>query len=270
MKLQSGERIQKQPEAEQGLQHSPSQFCHSHSNQWHFMCEGQINTGKLFGDGSSERCGEGRICWVKVLWRESLAGIAWQNYTSLLTLRSLDFHIYLWLFFFKPWALLTWESCCVKRYWLEFLISCHYSMTIGEWNVFYFFHHGYASSAWDAAITQTVSSRHFQLKIFAVWAKRRICPRSKPQLSVLFLELEQISGKVYFEARGFQKDGWLGDFPFFAQACKRPFFFSPSRGMVAICSTTCCLPTIYGLVLKKVKEITKGLGKSQTASAVIT
>lgn len=117
----------------------PPQFHHSHSNQWHFMWEGQINTGKLCGDGGSGRCGEGRIGWVKVLWRESLAGTAWQNYTSLLTLHSPDFHIYLWLFFFKPWALLTWESCCVKHYWLEFLISCHYSMTIGEWNVFYFF-----------------------------------------------------------------------------------------------------------------------------------
>lgn len=223
MKLQSGERIQKQPEAEQGLQHSPSQFCHSHSNQWHFMCEGQINTGKLFGDGSSERCGEGRICWVKVLWRESLAGIAWQNYTSLLTLRSLDFHIYLWLFFFKPWALLTWESCCVKRYWLEFLISCHYSMTIGEWNVFYFFHHGYASSAWDAAITQTVSSRHFQLKIFAVWAKRRICPRSKPQCVVPGIRTDQWQS-VFWGQRF--PEGWLTwGLSIFRSGLQKAFFF---------------------------------------------
>lgn len=168
----------------------PSQFHHSCSNQWYFTCKGQINTWKLFGGGSSERFGEGRIWWLKVLWRESPAGIAWQNYTSLLTLHSLDFHIYLWLFPFKPQALLTWESCCAKRYWLEFLISCHYSMTIGEWNVFYVFQHGYASRAWDAATARAVSSRHFQLKIFAVWAKRRICPRSKPQLSVVFLEVE--------------------------------------------------------------------------------
>lgn len=210
------------------------------------MCEGQINTGKLRGDGRSGRCGEWRLGWVKVLWRESVAGTAWQNYTSLLTLHSLDFHIYLWLFFFKPWALLTWESCCVKHYWLEFLISCHYSMTIGEWNVFYFFHHSYASSVWDAAMAQTVSSRHFQLKIFAVWAKRRICPRSKPQLCVFFLELKHISYKVYFEARGFQKDGWLGDFPFFSQGWKRPFsppaIFSPFSVISSVFpqSLVCC------------------------------
>lgn len=217
------------------------------------MCQGQINTGKLCGDGRSGRCGERRVGWVEVLWRESLPGTAWQNYTSLLPLHSLDFHIYLWLFFFKPWALLTWESCCVKHYWLEFLISCHYSMTIGEWNVFYFFHHSDASSVWEAAMAQAVSSRHFQLKIFAVWAKRRICPRSKPQLSVFFLELKHISYKVYFEARGFQKDGWLGDLPFFSQGCRRPFspLFPP------IFSHTLCLSTVFCLVLKKWRKLLK-------------
>lgn len=248
----------------------PSQFRHSRSNQWHFTWEGQINTWKLFGDGSSERCEEGRIWRVKVLWRESLAGIAWQNYTSLLTLHSLDFHICLSLFFFKPRALLTWESCCVKRYWLEFLISCHYSMTIGEWNVFYFFHQGYASSAWDTAIAQAVSSRHFQLKIFAVWAKRRICPRSNPQLSVLFLELNRSVAKCILRPEASRRMADLGTFHFSLRPAEGQFF-SPSRGMVAIRSNTCCLSSISGLVLKKVKEseITKGVGKSQTASVGI-
>lgn len=171
-------------------------------------------------------------------------------------LHSLDFHIYLWLFFFKPWALLTWESCCVKHYWLEFLISCHYSMTNGEWNVFYFFHHSYASSVWDTAMAQTVSSRHFQLKIFAVWAKRRICPRSKPQLSVFFLELKHISYKLYFEARGFQKDGWLGDFLFFSQGWKT----NPPLPTISPHFQSWLLSFIVsGLVLKKVKEIVKGV-----------
>jgi len=68
---------------------------------------------------------------------------------------------------------------------------------------FIFFHCDYASSAWDAAITRAVSSRHFQLKIFAVSAKRRMCPRSKPLLSVLFLELDHTSGKT----SGLQKNG---------------------------------------------------------------
>lgn len=152
--------------------------------------------------------------------------------------------------FLNHGALLTWESCCVKHYWLEFLISCHYSMTIGEWNVFYFFPLRLCQQCLGRSHHTGCQQQAFPAKDLCCLSQKGNVPKVQASAQCVVPGIRSHQWQNVFWGWRLAVEWLIWRLSIFHWDSQKAIF-SPSRRMVGICSKLAIFPVSLIWCLKK-------------------